>query len=78
MPVNINYFTSQQSTQGNQRSKGHGLVEMLPRIQSLAAGIHETNIFKSTYSETARKLGGGHQKKSFFWKRLEVGSAFKC
>lgn len=33
------------------------------RVQSLAAGVHKVNIFKSTYSETARKSAGGHQMK---------------
>jgi len=70
-PVNINYFVSQQSTQGNQRTKGCGPAETLPRIQRVAAGVHKTNIFKSACSETAKKSGegGGSTKLSHFSRR---------
>lgn len=65
MPVNINYFTSQPHTQGNQRTKGHGSTETLPRIPSLKnTDMCIKQIYLSLPTmKLQKKLGEGHQMK---------------
>lgn len=55
MSVNINYFISQQSR------RGHRPAEALPQTPTVAAGMHQTDLFKSSHSETAAQLSNARE-----------------